>query len=371
MSTAVESSVIEEGPASVHASGHASVPAEPQDSQPTVLVLGATGFIGQALVKRLLDDGLRVRALVRRRVHDTSGSSLLTQPGVECVHGDLADSASLESALAGIQHVFHLTSGQGPKWVDYLRQYVEPTRRLAELCCARGITLHYTSSIAIYDGSDVAEVITEATPPSQAALRLNLYARAKMANENLLADLHRQRGLKVVVYRPGIVIGPSGNPRHPGVGAWPNAATCRPWGGGNHRLPFVLVDDCADAMARAVHLPSVAGQSFNLVGYASLTGNEYLDALQGAASTTIARKPLPAWRLFAQSVVKWALNRQPQRPERSLPSYRYGQGLSCRATYSAALAKQQLGWDSCAYPSELIARGIAVPAAALSTAASL
>ena len=324
---------------------------------PTVLVLGATGFIGQALVKRLLEDGLQVRALVRGR----GRGSLLTQPGLEYVQGDLAKSESVEAALDGIEQVFHLASGRGPSWSDYLSQYVEPTRRLAELCCARGVVLHYTSSIAIYDGSNAAEVITEATAPSQAALRLNSYARAKMANENLLSEMHRTRGLKVVVYRPGIVIGPKGEPRHPGVGAWPNAATCRPWGGGNHRLPFVLVDDCADAMASALHLPAAAGQSFNLVGYASLTGNEYLDALQLAVSTTITRRPLPAWRLFAQSVVKWAFNRQAQRPERALPSYRFGESLSCRATYSAELAKQQLGWDSCAYPAELIERGIGRP----------
>jgi nucleoside-diphosphate-sugar epimerase len=334
-------------------------PVVAQPSGPTVLVLGATGFIGQALVKRLLQDGLRVRALVRRR----GSASLLAQQGVEWVNGDLTDSSSVKAATLGVQHVYHLASGRGPTWDDYVKLYVEPTRRLAELCCKRGIVLHYASSIAIYDGSDAAEVITEATPPSPAALRLNLYARAKMANENWLTDMHRRRGLKVVVYRPGIVIGAGGNPHHPGVGAWPNAVTCRPWGGGDHRLPFVLVDDCADAMARALHKPEVAGQSFNLVGYASLTGNEYLDALQRTAATTIKREPLPAWRLFAQSVVKWALNRQAQRPERPLPSYRYGKGLSCLATYSTESATRQLGWESCAYPSELIARGIVLPAA--------
>ncbi len=363
MTEVVESSVLSARPA------FPAPPTPPTPGGPTVLVLGATGFIGAALVKRLLDDGLRVRALVRRRAHDTSGNSRLAQHGVEHVHGDLADTASLESALTGIRHVFHLASGQGPTWSDYLRQYVDPTRRLAELCCARGITLHYVSSIAIYDGSDAAEVITELTPPSDAALRLNLYARAKMANETLLADMRRTHGLKAVVFRPGIVIGEGGNPRHPGVGAWPNDTTCRPWGGGDHRLPFVLVDDCADAMACAMRLPEAVGQSFNLVGYASLTGNEYLDALQRAVATTITRQPLPAWRLFGQSLIKWALNKQPQRPERSLPSYRYVEGLSCRATYSAESAQRQLSWLSCAYPSELIARGIVSPLATLPAAA--
>ena len=326
---------------------------------PTVLVLGGTGFIGRALVKRLLQDGMGVRALVR---NSSVRAALPAHPGLELVKGDIANTATVAAALDGIQHVYHLARGSGPAWDDYLRLDVEPTRRLADLCAARGIGLYYTSSIAIYDGGRAGDLINESTPPSCASMRLNVYARAKVANERLLADMqpmHRKRGLDVVVFRPGIVIGNGGSPRHPGVGAWPDASTCRAWGGGRHRLPFVLVDDCADAMVRALHVPGIAGESFNLVGDASLSGNEYLDALERIAGIKIKRSPRPAWRLFAQSVARWGVESLGGVAERPLPSYRYCEGLSCRATYGADLAKQRLGWAPARDPAVLIEQGIA------------
>ena len=336
----------------------ASIAARP--AGPTVLVLGGTGFIGRALVKRLLQDGIGLRALVR----DRSGrAAWLGQHGVELVQGDLTDTASVAAALDGVQHVFHLARGSGTAWEDYLRLDVEPTRRLADLCCARSIGLYYTSSIAIYDGGRAGESIAESTPPSRASLRLNAYARAKAECESLLAQMHRERGLNVVVFRPGIVIGGTGNPRHPGVGAWPDPSTCRPWGGGHHPLPFVLVDDCADAMVRALQVPGIAGESFNLVGDARLSGNEYLDALERIAGFKIKRSPLPAWRLFAQSVAKWGVKVLAGRPEHPMPSYRYCDGLSCRASYRADRAKQRLGWSPVAERALMIERGIAVPVA--------
>lgn len=332
----------------------------PAPSGPTVLVLGGTGFIGRALVERLLGDGIGVRALVREK---SGRAEWLAREGVERVMGDIADTASVAVALDGIQSVYLLTRAAGPAWADYLRLDVEPTRRLADLCCARGIDLYYTSSIAIYDGGRAGDLITESTPPSRASMRLNAYARAKVASETLLAEMHRQRGLNVVVFRPGIVIGAGGNPHHPGVGAWPDPSTCRPWGGGRHRLPFVLVDDCADAMARALHVPGIAGESFNLVGDAGLSGNEYLDALERIAGTRIKRSPRPAWRLFAQSLARWCINRLAGAAEHPMPSYRYCDGLSCRASYLADKAKQRLGWVPASDRTVLIERGIAVPGA--------
>ena len=339
-----------------HVASGAGVPA-----RATVLVLGATGFIGRTLVERLRRDGLAVRALVR----DTAGrAESLARDGVELVKGDFTDTRCVESALEGIQHVVHLvhlTRGQCSTWVDCLRLDVEPTRRLAELCAARGISLHYSSSIAIYDGGHAGDVITESTPPSRAALRISLYARAKVTCEHLLAQTHRERGLAVVVFRPGIVIGAGGSPFHPGVGAWPSASVCQLWGDGRHGLPFVLVDDCADAMARALHTDGISGQSFNLVGAPCLSGNAYLDALEHISGTRIKRVRLPTWWLFARSAAKWGLQTLARDPARRMPSYGYSDGLSCRASYSANLAKKRLAWAPAADAATLIERGIVVP----------
>ena len=324
----------------------------------SVLVLGGSGFIGRSLVKRLRQEGLGVRMLVR----DGQGrAQSLAGPGVELVQGDFIDTASVQTALDGIGHVFHLARSEAHTWDDCLRRDVEPTRRLAELCCARGIRLYYASSIAIYDGGRAGEVISEATPPSPQAMRMNAYARAKVTCEGLLSEMHRQRGLQVLVLRPGIVIGQGGNPLHPGVGAWSSASVCRPWGDGRQRLPFVLVDDCADAMVRAIQLPRIAGESFNLGGDPCLSGSDYLDALERITGKTIRRQSMPTAGLFARSLAKWCVQTLARSPGRRLPSYSFIEGLSCRAHYCADLAKQRLGWVPTADAATLIERGLAIP----------
>ena len=336
----------------------ASIEATP--ARPTVLVLGATGFIGRALVKRLRQDGLSVRALVR----DTLGcTSLQAQAGVELAPGDITDTRSVAAALEGIDHVYHLARSAGGAWSDYVNLDIEPTRRLAELCCTRGVALYYTSSIAIYDGGQAGNVITESTPPCVHAMRINLYARAKVEVERLLADLYRERGLNVVVFRPGIVIGAGGSPFHPGIGAWPSPSVCDSWSDGRHPLPFVLVDDCADAMVRALHRRDIAGESFNLIGEPCLSADEYLDALERIAGTRITRVRRPTWWRFARSAAKWGLQTLTRAPERRMPSYRYIEGLSCRASYNSDLAKQRLAWTPAADAAVLVESGVAAAVA--------
>ena len=322
---------------------------------PTVLVLGGTGFIGQALIRRLHQAGLGIRALVRPGSAKTAS---LAGQGVDVVMGDLADPAALDAALAGIQHVYHLARGAGSTWDDYLRNDVAPTCRLAEMCATRGAWLYYASSIAIYHGGRDGEVIDETTPTSPDALRINVYARAKAENERRLAELHRERGLKVVIFRPGIVIGAGGSIHPAGVGAWPSGTLCRPWGGGGQLLPFVLVDDCADAMVRASRVDGLAGESFNLVGDAALTGNQYLDALERAAGVTIRRAPLSTGWLFARSIAKWLALKALGKQAKEAPSYRYFEGLVRRASFSASHAKKRLGWLPNADVTVLIDQGI-------------
>jgi nucleoside-diphosphate-sugar epimerase/predicted dehydrogenase len=324
---------------------------------PTVLVLGATGFIGRALVERLRAEGLGVRALVR----DTSGLALsLAELGAELVKGDFTNARAVEAALDGIRDVYCLARGTGRTWDDYERLDVQPTQRLAELCLARGLRLSYTSSIAIYHAGTAGDVITEDTPPSPAAIKANVYARAKVENERLLGVL-RDRGLDVVIFRPGIVIGDGGSPFHWGVGAWPYNSICRIWGDGSSRLPFVLVEDCADAMVRALAIPGLAGASFNLVADPVLTGNEYLDELDRYAGMKVKRLVTSSGRLFAEDVAKWSIKSLSRAPDLRQPSYKYYEGLSCRASFSPARAKALLGWRPTSDRAALIERGIALP----------
>jgi nucleoside-diphosphate-sugar epimerase/predicted dehydrogenase len=326
---------------------------------PTVLVLGGTGFIGRALVRRLRREGLGVRALVR----DLGGyAEQLGAAGAELVKGDFTDTASVERALSGITHLYHLARGYGRTWDDYQRLDVEPTRRLAALCLERKIQLLYTSSIAIYCAARAGDVVTEETPPGAGTVRVNMYARAKAEIERVLLDMHRNAGLDVVIFRPGIVIGSGGGPFHWGVGAWPYSSICRVWGDGTTTLPFVLVDECADAMVLALRSPAIAGESFNLVGEPCLTGSEYLDQLERLSGIKVQRLPVPPWRRFVEDIAKYGLKTM-SGTERNRPSYEYYVGLSNRARYSPEKAKRRLGWRPSDDRAHVVREGIAVPVA--------
>jgi nucleoside-diphosphate-sugar epimerase/predicted dehydrogenase len=326
----------------------------------TVLVLGGTGFIGQALVQKLREAGYGVRLLVR---NPNTISPEIKKLGVGLARGDMMDTASVEAALGGIQHVYHLARGYGEIWDDYVRTDVEPTKRLAEVCLKHGVKgFYYTSSIAIYYAGDPKQVITEDTPASSGVARANLYARAKVQIEKDLLQLHKERGLPVVIFRPGIVLGRGGHPLHGGVAGWPYSSVSRLWGDGNAQLPIVLVDDCAEAMVRALKVPNIAGQSFNLVGDPVLTAQEYLDELEHAAGIHFRRVPTSSVRYFAEEVGKYVIKTVGRDPHRRLPSWENWDGRTCKSRFDASRTKQVLGWQPTADRNEIVREGIKVPA---------
>ncbi len=331
------------------------------DSPETVLVTGGTGFIGQALVRKLREAGHGVRLLAR----DPAGvPAAIKQLGVGIVRGDFADTTALEAALPGIQHVYHLARGVGETWDDYVRNDVEPTRRFAELCLKHGVKrFFYTSTIAIYYAGKRARTITEDTPPHPGVLRNNLYSRCKVEIENMLLAMQRERGLGVVIFRPGIVLGPGGNPLHQGVAGFPFSSVSRLWGDGRYLLPIVLVDDCADAMARALDTPGIEGESFNLVGEPCLTAQEYLDELERAAGVKFRRVPTSSVRYFVEDLGKYVIKTVGRDPQRRLPSYASWDGRTCAARFDATRAREKLGWNPTNDRERVIREGIVAPAA--------
>ena len=332
----------------------------PSGSAPKVLVLGGTGFIGRALIRKLNDAGHSVRLVAR---HPGSLPRELCGLDVEVVRGDFIDTGSIAAALDGIAYVYHLARGGGQTWPEYIATDIEPTRRLAELCAERQVEgFYYTSSIAIYDAGRSQGTITEDTPPHAGIVRSNLYVRSKVVNEQNLLDIHRRQGLHLIVLRPGIVIGHGGNPMHFGVSGWPYPSVSRLWGDGRSALPIVLVDDCADALVRALGRKDLDGQSFNLVGEARLTAHEYLDELERITGLKIRRVATSSARYFAEEVTKYAVKTLGRDPNRRRPSYAEFSGRTCRTPFDISRAKERLGWEPAQSRDIVVRQGIHLPA---------
>ncbi|MBF2076173.1 MAG: NAD-dependent epimerase/dehydratase family protein [Synechococcales cyanobacterium C42_A2020_086] len=327
----------------------------------TVLVIGGTGFIGRALVRKLRQDGHGVRLLNR---DPNSCPADLRALGVELSKGDFTNPESVAAALDGIEYVYHLARGYGKTWPEFLKYDVEPTQKLAELCAERGVKrFFYASSIAIYYAGRSAGTITEATPAHAGVLRTAPYARSKAENERRLLELHQKTGFPVVIFRPGIVLGKGGDPAHWGIAAWPYGSVCRLWGDGNNKLPIVLVDDVADAMVKALTVPGIEGESYNLTSTPCITANEYLDLFEQQAGLKLKRVPVPSWKEYGEALAKWGIKRIGRDPNAAFPSYADCEGRGFAATFDASKAEQQLGWSPVKDRETLIREGIQVPVA--------
>jgi nucleoside-diphosphate-sugar epimerase/predicted dehydrogenase len=344
-----------------HATDSPITPAAAEvNTQPQVLVLGATGFIGQELVRQLIAQGHAVRALVRNpsRLPTDIRARL-----ADVVVGDLSREAEITTALRGIRYVYHLARPVVKTWEEFTEHEVEATRRVAQACLAANVKrLIYTGTIDSYYAGATGNTITEDTPLDPHIRWRNYYAQSKALSEQILMSLHSQKRLPVIIFRPGIVIGRAGSPYHWGIGMWSWNAVCQVWGQGCTPLPFVLVDDVARALVTALDAEGIEGESFNLVADTQLSALDYLDALEKYTGFELQKIPTPPWKLYLLDLAKWVIKRAIRHPDYRLPSYRDWVTRTQRSRYDCSKARKRLNWNPTDTRAEIIEKGIQLPA---------
>lgn len=325
-------------------------------AKPTVLVVGGTGFIGRRLVERLVAKGVGVRVLSRSKA---SAAISLKGLAVDISQGSHGNRDTVRAALEGIDTVYHLAKCEGQRWDDYVRGDIEPTRVLGEEAAAAGMKRFiYTGTIDSYDSASSTRRITEKTPLDRRIARRNLYARSKAACEALLGGLSRERGLPLIIVRPGIVIGAGANPAHLGIAHFQSDTEVQYWGQGDNKLPLVLVDDVAEALVKAMEAPEAIGQTLLLTSPPLLSARDYI-AEVGARSGVKARaEPRPAWRYWLGDLVKEAAKNLIRHPNRRWPSLHDWRCRAQAAAYNSSLSQQVLGWKPASDRETLVKAGI-------------
>jgi nucleoside-diphosphate-sugar epimerase len=233
------------------------------------------------------------------------------------------------------------------------------TQNIAERALAKGIKrLIYTGTIDSYYSAKATDIITGDTELDTKSRTRNNYARSKAACEALLMDMHKLKGLPVVIFRPGIVIGAGCPPAHWGVGMFQSDTRVQFWGDGLNKLPFVLVEDVAEALALALDRAGIEGQTFLLTDEPLLSGQEYVDIISKESGTKVRAEPTPIWKFFMGDVIKEAAKHVIRHPNRKIPSYRDWDSRSHRARYDNSKTKQMLGWKPAGTREALVDRGI-------------
>jgi len=130
------------------------------------------------------------------------------------------------------------------------------------------------------------------------------------------------------------------------------------WGDGRNPLPFVLVEDVADALVLALDKQGIEGQAFLLTDEPLLNGQDYVEALSNTYGTRLRAEPTPIWRFYIGDLLKEAVKHLIKHPNRKIPSYRDWESRSQRARYDSSKTREVLGWRPAGTREALIRRGI-------------
>jgi predicted dehydrogenase/nucleoside-diphosphate-sugar epimerase len=323
---------------------------------PDLVVFGGSGFIGSHLVSRLVADGRSVRVVSRGA---GAQSPPFDSPLVEIMRGNVADRADVERALAGAKHVVNLAhGGGGSNWDEIKRAMVDSGLLVAECAAAAGVQrlVHVGSISGLYLG-DPAETITGATPPDAEPEKRNLYSRAKVEADRALLAFAADKGLDLVILRPGLVVGEGTAALHGGLGFFNNEQHVIGWNGGTNALPFVLADDVADAIVKAVDMPAIPGKTYNLVGDVRPTAREFVGMLVNATGRPIAFHPQSVDWLYAAELFKWGIKRATGKSV-DIPSRRDLVSRGLAAQFDCSDAKRDLDWHPVADRATFIAKAV-------------
>lgn len=323
---------------------------------PNVLVIGGTGFIGRYLTRALVSAGHTVRVLSRGRANIFDDIS----DKVEFFPASLHSSDEIAASMEGIDVVYHLAKAEESTWDGYLKNDVAVTERVAEAALnAKVRRFVYTGTIASYDASLSRGRIDEKTGFRNDMLDRNFYARSKALCEARLIEMYHEQGLPLVIARPGIVVGRGGPLQHWGIGRWNGTGAVTIWGNGRNILPFVLVEDVADALLKMGELADLEGQSFNLIGEPMLSAFGYFDAIEKILGARINAIPSRLFQLYLSDIVKFSIKRLALgRTDIPRPSLRDWRSRAHLSLFSNDHAKATLGWKPEADKDRFLQRAI-------------
>ncbi len=250
--------------------------------------------------------------------------------------------------------------GGGGSWDEVRDAMVGGAETVARACLARDVRrlVHIGSIASLYLGPQPAPV-TGATPVDPQAEERADYARAKAMSDQLLLAMHASDGLPVCILRPGVVVGEGGLPFHSGLGFFNNDQHCIGWNTGRNPLPFVLVEDVAEAILLASRAEGIDGRCYNLVGDVRWCARDYVVALGQALQRPLRFHPQLPDMLWAREYAKFLVKRVTGRPGPP-PSRRdlLSRGLS--ATFDCGDATRDLGWHPVTDPALFRERAISV-----------
>lgn len=243
------------------------------------LVTGGGGFLGKAVVKKLLEKGISVTSVSRNRYPE------LTALQVRQIRGDISDPDSALRAVTGMDTVFHVAARAGV-WgsrEEFYRPNVQGTENLVNACMEKGVDRFvYTSSPSVvFDGTDMEGVDETVAYPEKYC---GHYPETKAMAEKIVIKA-AGNGLPGIVLRPHLIWGPEDTHLVPGIIS--RAGRLKKIGRTDDLVDTVYVDNAANAHVLAAERlsenPSLSGNIYFISQDEPVSKWEMADAFLKAA----------------------------------------------------------------------------------------
>lgn len=262
--------------------------------QSVIVITGASGFIGSALLRRLAQKGeFELCAAVRRLSCDIPD-------GIRRLHvGDLLPDTQWRHALTAVNVVVHTAARVHlmsdlaiDPMAEFRRVNVEGTLNLARQAAEVGVSRFvFVSSV---------KVNGEATPPGcpfhadDAPLPVDAYGVSKMEAEHGLRDIAAKTGMDVVIVRPPLVYGPGVKANFRAMMSWLRKGVPLPLGAIRNQRSLVALDNLVDLLVTCLDHPAAANETFLVSDGEDLSTSQLLRRLGKALGSPVRLIPVPS-----------------------------------------------------------------------------
>lgn len=259
-----------------------------------VMVTGASGFVGEAVVYRLLLD--------RRHTPIAASRGRTRLDGLcQVVPFELGGVVTMPS-LIGVEVVVHaaarvhvMNDQADDVLAEFRRINVDGTVSLARSAAAAGVKRFiFISSIKVNGES------TEPGKPFRADLKpqpMDPYGVSKMEAELALKDVAKETGIEVVIVRPPLVYGPGVKANFLSMMRWLDRGVVLPFGAIGNRRSLVAIGNLVDLLVTCIDHPAAAGHTFLVSDDSDMSTTQLLDNMATALGKKARLLPLPVWLL--------------------------------------------------------------------------
>jgi len=267
-----------------------------------ILVTGATGFMGRALVERLATNNDRIVCLVRQPVERYQE---LNKANVELKRVNILDKETLVKSIPEVQLVYHLAGKvftRQKRGNPYHKVNTEGTKFLAQAVmnsCREYPRFIFLSSIAAVVGKNYG-IVDENTLPNP----VTRYGKSKLEAENILLRYKKQYGLPATIIRSPLVYGPGDNVFSRSTLLFKMVKRgIRPLGDGNNLLSLCYIENLVAVLEELKDIKIVPGDIYFVADGKPRTLNEWVKIIADAEGVSFPKIKVP--NLLANIFVKF------------------------------------------------------------------